>query len=370
MASHADRLKQSACFKVMAEKHSNEKSLRPYKNAMTCVTCHNPHVSVRKQGDEPFNTKCQSCHATQNVNACSEKPEKLKAAGNNCVSCHMPVSGAIDIPHVTVHDHNIRKDAKMKASKPIQKTAETFKGLQCINNTNPDERSRIIAYIQQFEKFDPGKLYLLDSAAALLKSRGANQFKSDIRLAVAHAFAGKDYAKVSSLATQYGRAELLSFLNKKSKNNEDAWTAYRIAESFTAQGLAADALAFFEKACTLAPHHFEFRNKYGACLMQIGKIKEAEKEFATLCREAPFFAPAFCNYGYCRLMDGDDRSAKTMYNKALQLDPDYRQALINLVGLELYNGNAAEAQKHLRHLQKAYPNDEDVKALQRQIKGA
>ena len=103
--------------------------------------------------------------------------------------------------------------------------------------------------------------------------------------------------------------------------------------------------------------------------MQIGKIKEAEKEFATLCREAPFFAPAYCNYGYCRLMDGDDRSAKTMYNKALQLDPDYRQALINLVGLELYNGNAVEAQKHLRHLQKAYPNDEDVKALQRQIKG-
>jgi hypothetical protein len=40
------------------------------------------------------------------------------------------------------------------------------------------------------------------------------------------------------------------------------------------------------------------------------------------------------------------------------------------VGLELYNGNATEAQKHLRHLQKAYPNDEDVKALQRQIKGA
>jgi len=57
MASHADRLKQSACFKVMADKHGNEKSLRPYKNAMTCVTCHNPHVSVRKQGDGPFNAK-------------------------------------------------------------------------------------------------------------------------------------------------------------------------------------------------------------------------------------------------------------------------------------------------------------------------
>ena len=367
MASHADRLKQSACFKVMADKHGNEKSLRPYKNAMTCVTCHNPHVSVRKQGDGPFNAKCGSCHTAQKVDDCSETSAKRNAAGNNCVSCHMPVSGSIDIPHVTVHDHYIRRDAKMKTTRSVQKTTETFRGLQCINNAHPDERSRIIAYIQQFEKFDPGKVYLLDSAEALLKRRGLAQFKTDIRLAVALAFAGKDYAKVSSLATQYGRTELLAFLNKKSKNNEDAWTAYRIAESFTAQGLAADALSFFEKACTLAPLHFEFRNKYGACLMQVGNLKSAEKEFATLCREAPFFAPAFCNYGYCRLMDGDERSAKAMYTKALQLDPDYRQALINLVGLELYNGNPAEAQKYMLRLEKAYPNDEEIKELKNRI---
>ncbi|MFN5371965.1 MAG: tetratricopeptide repeat protein, partial [Bacteroidia bacterium] len=367
MASHADRLKQSACFKVMADKHGDSKSLRPYKNAMTCVTCHNPHVSVRKQGDEPFNSKCSSCHAAQKVSACSETPSKIDAAGNNCVSCHMPVSGSIDIPHVTVHDHYIRPNPKMNPSKSVQKTAESFRGLQCINNTSPDERSRIIAYIQQFEKFDPGKSYLLDSAEALLKRRGETQFKSDIRLSLAHAFAGKDYAKVSSLATQYGRAELLSLLSKKSKNNEDAWAAYRVAESFTAQGLPADALPFFEKACTLAPLHFEFRNKYGACLMQLGKIKEAEKEFAALCREAPFYAPAFCNYGYCLLMHGDGQSAKTMYTKALQLDPDYKQALINLVGLELYNGRTSEAQKYMLRLEKAYPNDEEIKALKNRI---
>lgn len=367
MASHADRLKQSACFKVMADKHGDSKSLRPYKNAMTCVTCHNPHVSVRKQGDEPFNSKCSSCHAAQKVSACSETPSKIDAAGNNCVSCHMPVSGSIDIPHVTVHDHYIRPNPKMNPSKSVQKTAESFRGLQCINNTLPDERSRIIAYIQQFEKFDPGKSYLLDSAEALLKRRGETQFKSDIRLLLAHAFAWKDYAKVSSLATQYGRAELLSLLSKKSKNNEDAWAAYRVAESFTAQGLPADALPFFEKACTLTPLHFEFRNKYGACLMQLGKIKEAEKEFAALCREAPFYAPAFCNYGYCLLMHGDGQGAKTMYTKALQLDPDYKQALINLVGLEMYNGNTAEAKKYMLRLQKAYPNDEEIKALKNRI---
>ena len=104
--------------------------------------------------------------------------------------------------------------------------------------------------------------------------------------------------------------------------------------------------------------------------MQLGKIKEAQKEFATLCREAPFYAPAFCNYGYCCLMDGDDRNAKAMYTKALQLDPDYRQALINLVGLELYNGKSAEAQKYMLRLEKAYPNDAEIKALKERIRGS
>lgn len=66
-------------------------------------------------------------------------------------------------------------------------------------------------------------------------------------------------------------------------------------------------------------------------------------------------------------MDGDERSAKAMYTKALQLDPDYRQALINLVGLELYNGNPAEAQKYMLRLEKAYPNDEEIKALKNRI---
>ncbi len=367
MASHADRLKQSACFVKMAEKHSDANALRPYKNALTCVTCHNPHVSVRKQGSDPFNSKCQTCHQSQQVNPCTEKTENIKAKQNNCVSCHMPVSGSIDIPHVTVHDHYIRKNPSMKASKSLEKSAKTFKGLQCINNTHPNDRSKIIAYIQQFEKFDPGKTYLLDSAEALLKKQNTNRFKENIRLAIYHAFAQKAYAKVSSLATQFGRAELLAALNKKSKNNEDAWTAYRVAESFVAQGLPADALPFFERASTLAKHHFEFRNKYGACLIQLQKIKEAEKEFRNLCREAPFFAPAFCNYGYCRLMDGDDQTAATYYKKALQLDPDYRQALINLIGLELYKGNFEQGRKHMQHLLKAYPNDEEINALSKSI---
>ena len=47
MASHVDRLKQSACFT---------------NSEMNCITCHNPHHSVQKESPNFFNDKCLSCH--------------------------------------------------------------------------------------------------------------------------------------------------------------------------------------------------------------------------------------------------------------------------------------------------------------------
>ena len=58
MASHVERLKMSQCFiqtTKKAEANPNFKNqLYPYQNAMTCVTCHNPHVSVKSDKQRCF----------------------------------------------------------------------------------------------------------------------------------------------------------------------------------------------------------------------------------------------------------------------------------------------------------------------------
>ena len=41
--------------------------------------------------------------------SCSETMEKRNIVGDNCVSCHMPKELNLDIPHVSVTDHFIRK---------------------------------------------------------------------------------------------------------------------------------------------------------------------------------------------------------------------------------------------------------------------
>lgn len=35
---------------------------------MTCITCHNPHVSVRETNANVFNDACLSCHNTKTEN--------------------------------------------------------------------------------------------------------------------------------------------------------------------------------------------------------------------------------------------------------------------------------------------------------------
>ncbi|MCX6297001.1 MAG: multiheme c-type cytochrome, partial [Bacteroidetes bacterium] len=121
MASHADRLKQSKCFKNTINAQSNSTSLRPGKNSLTCITCHNPHVSVKFAGKDVFNNACKNCHNTGTKNGlCSEKLIIREKVLDNCVSCHMPNSGSIDIPHVSVHDHYIRKPIKKEEVKKIK----------------------------------------------------------------------------------------------------------------------------------------------------------------------------------------------------------------------------------------------------------
>ena len=135
MASHADRLKQSACFIKSYEKIQNKNILKPYKDAMTCITCHNPHVSVRETNANVFNDACLSCHnaktENENTKLKLQNAHKLfkKNTWSNCVSCHMPVSGSSDIPHVTVHDHYIRKPITVEEKNKIK----TFIGLFAIN---------------------------------------------------------------------------------------------------------------------------------------------------------------------------------------------------------------------------------------------
>jgi tetratricopeptide (TPR) repeat protein len=366
MASHADRLKQSQCFIKSMEAGNDPKALRPYKNAMTCVTCHNPHVSVKVTGKEVFNSACQKCHNSDTKNGlCTEKEEVRLKVDDNCVSCHMPRSGSIDIPHVSVHDHYIRKPMKKEEVAKVKK----FLGLYAINEKTPDNKVKAQAYIQQYEKFEFNPVFL-DSAEKYLNDKTTEDLTKNLRSLVQLNFARRNYNKIIEYVKRIGKENILhTILIKKSWNNDDAWTLYRIGESYYSISAIEDAYLFYRKADELAPFNPEFKNKLGAVLMAKNDVKRAIEVFEATLSENPKFVPAMTNLGYANLVTGKEDKALFYYKKALELDPDYEPLLMNFAGYYIYKQDAGKAREVLQRIVKRNPQNQQAKELLGKLQG-
>ena len=369
MASHADRLKQSACFIKSLEKSKlgSTKSLKPYKDAITCITCHNPHVSVKETNTNIFNDACNKCHTTSGKSnlTCSDKTviQNSKFKIQNCVSCHMPKSGSIDIPHVTVHDHFIRKPITKKDKQALKE----FIGLYAINEKTPSNYTKAKAYLNQYEKFEQKTSYL-DSAANYLKTKTIEDLKNNIHLLVQLEFTKKNYTQIMSYVNKLSDSYLLNTkLITKSFSNEDAWTSYRIAESFYNIGNKERAILYFKKALELAPFGLDFKNKFATVLASNGLVADAEKQYQEILNEYPKHVSALTNFGYIKLMKGDLISSEKLYLKALTIDPDYEPLLLNLAGLCAYKKDFKQSQTYLFRLLKKNPNNQQAQKALKQI---
>jgi tetratricopeptide (TPR) repeat protein len=324
-------------------------------------------VSVKETNTNIFNDACNKCHTTSGKSnlTCSDKTviknSKLKI--QNCVGCHMPKSGSIDIPHVTVHDHFIRKPITKKDKQALKE----FIGLYAINEKAPNNYTRAKAYLNQYEKFEQ-KTYYLDSAEYYLKTKTIEDLKNNIHLLVQLEFTKKNYAQIMSYVNKLSDTYLLNTkLVAKSFSNEHAWTSYRIAESFYNFGNKERALIYFKKAIALAPFGLDFKNKLATVLASNGLVAEAEKEYQEILNEYPKHVSALTNLGYIKLTKGDIKSCELYYFKALALDPDYEPLLLNLAGYYAYKKDYKQSQKYLLRLLKKNPNNQQAQQALKQI---
>lgn len=375
MASHADRLKQSQCFiksYELVSAGSATNTLKPFKDAMTCVTCHNPHVSVRETNKGVFNDACKSCHGKEKKSKleCTEKSvvktihsPNSQLSTPNCVSCHMPLSGSIDIPHVTVHDHYIRKPITPKEKEKIKK----FIGLYAINEKNPTGLTKAWAYINQYDKFDPKPEYL-DSAKQYLNDKNKENVQKNIHALLQLCFSQQNFTQILKYVNMLGENDLYRSINQKTYDNLHAWTSYHVAEAYYNTGNVPASVRWFEKAAELAPYNLEFRNKLGSAYMNTGKIAEAEKAFEFMIKEHPKNISAYTNLGFIKISQNKVLEAEQLYNKALQLNPDYEPLLLNLAGLKAYKRDYKGAIEILNLVLRKNPGNQQAKKALQQLK--
>lgn len=339
MASHADRMKQSRCY--------------IQSGTMTCLTCHNPHVSVKFTPIEHFNSVCGSCHNSDTHNELCAAPMSVRMTKkDNCVECHMPMSETMDIPHVMVHDHWIKKPVVYADKDKVQK----FLGLKCLTTDHPTNLLKAEGYLEFYDAyvarpnlFDSVQFYLL-RVADTTSSRYINAW-------IHFYYLQNDFKNVVRMAGKLNAGAII-----------DAYAVYRIADAFYNLKDYKNALIYINRALQLRPAELEFKTKQGDIYVMMKDMKNAEQSYSEVIQWNPDYAMAYCNLGYVKFSTGDFDAAKKNYETALSLDPDYEQALFNEAQLYLVQQNRDAAIVVIQGILKRDPDNDKARVIIEQLR--
>lgn len=319
MASQADRLRQSPCYLNSPE--------------MSCITCHNPHKGVSVTDNTTYNRQCKNCHQQQQ---CTEPMPLRQAKQDDCVTCHMPRSGSMDIPHVNITDHYISKATARKTKTITEDKKEAiaqFLGLEMLTKKEATALDMARGYIALYEKF-AGYEQMLDSAYFYIQKIQDKNTTVFFKTNIHYLFVKKEYASIVRLAKDVDAASL-----------SDAWTSYRIGEALYQYQQYPKALLFLKKAVRELPLHLEFQEKLGATYIQMRYLQEAKKVLEFVLSENEKRPIALTNLGYVYALQGKLDESVEWYDKAIALDPDYVQALLNKAAIMVLQKKKAAAQQ-------------------------
>lgn len=337
MASQAHRLTKSQCY---------------LKSEMTCLTCHNPHISVKYTPKQQFNNACIKCHQQK---GCTMPEASRKAKNNNdCSACHLPPSPSIDIPYVTVHDHFIRKPI----SDTEKQKVENFVRLANANNTKPSAISQAMGYLHYFESYTSGSNpVLLDSAQFYLdKAKSTIKAEQLLTPTVHLYYLRNNYDKVIQFAAQV-----------PAKNIKEAWTAYRIGEAYWQQKNNQKSAEYFTQAVKLMPLNYNFNNKLAMTLIAQNQFAKAQTILEMVVKENTHHVSALTNLGFVYVNTGNLMEAEKCYRKALALDPDYETTLLNYAALQMLLQNKPAAKNLLERALKINPQNVQAKTILQSI---
>ncbi len=324
MAGHVQRFKMSKCFIKGS-------------GSFVCTSCHNPHVSVKKTNSISFNQKCISCHSN-NEKGCTEEKSLIISQKNNCVKCHMPIEGSSDIPHVSVHDHYIRIPSQ-KALVP----ASGKMGLYAVNHPNPSKLSRLLAYLQQYERFESNILHL-DSASRHLNITEDEGMEGVMAL-VHYYFLRVNYNAIAHLVIKNGLVP--ENLAEPAFDNRFAWTAYRIATAY--RNLHKNADSYYQASIAAAPFILEIKLAYASYKLEKGDHPLARVLYEEVIHEHNELEEAFNAIGYIDMLEGKWDKAYQNLKRSLALNPNYELALLNMGIWHYENGQKKESELYVKN---------------------
>lgn len=116
---------------------------------------------------------------------------------------------------------------------------------------------------------------------------------------------------------------------------------------------------YYGEASRLAPEDGATQNAYAVHLCRRGEFEQASRHFRAAMAD-PFYATpelAYGNAGACARRANDPEQAEVFLRQALEIDPDYPDALFQLADLHLQRGEAFRARAFLQRLESVVAAD-------------
>jgi tetratricopeptide (TPR) repeat protein len=353
MASHPDRLRMSVCY-ISSNKNNSE-------SGMTCITCHDPHVSVRDVKPAFFNSKCMDCHKELK---CSEQMAVRNKLEDNCITCHMSRSSSYDIPHVSITDHRISRfpvaiDFKKEdIAKSEYEKQKDFIRLVCRTSDGSNHKLNAKAYLNYYEKYAQNPELLKEAEDYLKKYDNQDELFNL-------------YVRLYFLQDRYVQVEKYS-ANRSPELIIDEWTAYRIGQSLMNLKKYGESLLYLERAVELAPLDLDFNQKLAANYSYLNQLDRAEGLLFRLVDLYPKNASIYNDLGFAIVsnsggsIDGIIRSEE-YFLKSIALNPDLLAALENLTSYYLNIGDKSKAELYYDRLVSINPNEPKYDLLKEAI---
>ena len=382
---HLERLVRSPCFIGSMEGKSSVK--------MTCTTCHNPHASSTNLTPAYWTQKCLQCHRVEHCSR-EHREKSSTSEAENCVGCHMSVSPLVDLRHVLIHDHWIRRLIEPPTRQVIQRYSPG-PDAELVPFPWPDgaEESlelRALAYAD-LQIMDRARKTLLDAAGArsapttpqpgdpvlrasvdrlhdprsqILAARllwGAGDQSSALALLneVLAATPGSVPAmglRTALLADVGAGPEALADARRVAALDPyDPIALMTLARAETAHGSQTGALSAYTTVLKLLPYSAEAMLGLGELSLSTGDARAAQQLYRRAVEEIPLDPRAHFGLGFALTRLGATHSAELAYRRTIALDPDFAQAQYNLGNL-LVSSDPAAAESAYRAALRAQPN--------------
>ncbi|MEO7766057.1 MAG: multiheme c-type cytochrome [Ferruginibacter sp.] len=309
-----------------------------YAAGVTCINCHDAHsMKIKATG----NSLCGNCHSPAKYDGSQHSFHKVDGKGNQCVSCHMPVT-----TYMLVDD---RLDHSIRIPRPDQSL--TMGTPNACNKCHSDKTVQWAA--KNFNKWFGEKTKDIQNYASLLHN--ISQYINESEPSLFQLLSSKNYPAIikATAMEQYGyytsaKVSKLIFEELKNSNPLLRLSALKALSAYpTEKAIPYVTPLLYDSVVSVRMEAMSLLAPGFAKLMgdESNRFYAVMNEYMNVQEQMSHRPEGFFNRAIIKAYIGDFESATQLYISCLQRFPNFVQAYINLIDLYRQQDKEGEAKK-------------------------